>query len=208
MLVTERDITVARTHVGGHNSAQSHFQQDILCLSSLYVELGLLLQGGKKWVQNHVYWLETALITRNSLNQLCKNINHNLRVLKDNCNLHNWNILLLQLILEVPFTCSTGGWPPGNLCTVLLTTLGQCHAYSLMNRPTKWQSRNDWMLVFPLLQVWALTLSKPIPLPGQALTFSVDKDLTTVFWGCFIIIRKSFWNLWKEDCKIPQCISL
>lgn len=110
-----------------------------------YVELGLLLQGGKKWVQNHVYWLQTALITSNTLNQLCKNINHNLRVLKDNCNLHNWNILLLQLILEVPFTCSTGGWPPGNLCTVLLTTLGQCHAYSLMSRPTKWQSRNDWM---------------------------------------------------------------
>lgn len=62
MLVTERDITVARTHVGGHNSAQSHFQQDILCLSSLYVELGLLLQGGKKMSP------KPCLLTGNSLN--------------------------------------------------------------------------------------------------------------------------------------------
>lgn len=110
--------------------------------------------------------LLTALITGNSLNQLFKNTNHNLRVLKDNCNLHTWNILLLQLSLEMPFTCSTGGWPPGNLCPVLLTTLGQHHAHSLMSRPTKWQSCNVWLLVFPLLQDCALTLSKPVALLG------------------------------------------
>lgn len=162
---------------------------------------------GEKMSSKPRYWLETALIARNSLNQLCKNTNHNLRVLKDNCNLHTWKILLLQLSLEVPFTCSTGGWPPGNLCPVLLTTLGQRHAHSLMSRPTKWQSCNVWLLVFPLLQDCALTLNKPVALLGQALTFSVDKYLTTVFWDCFIIIRKSFWNLWKEDCKILQSIS-